>query len=86
MNEYAYYVIQNVILKISLLACFKWDALDSIYVYSLPVTYDKLQYMLNTSTKLVSPWRWQDIWSKHVGALYNNYKNNLQLVGSEICV
>jgi len=27
-----------------------------------------------------------DIWLKHVGVLYNKYKNTVQLIGSEICV
>ena len=28
----------------------------------------------------------QDIWLKHVGALFYTYKNTVQLDGSEICV
>jgi len=27
-----------------------------------------------------------DIWLKHVGVLYNEYKNTMQLIGSQICV
>lgn len=57
-----------------------------MYVYSLPIIYDKLPYMLHMFTKLVTCWRWLGYMAKHLRALYNKYKNTVQLVGSEICV
>jgi hypothetical protein len=42
--------------------------------------------LLYTSIKLAAPEGGQDIQPKHVGALYDIYTNNVQLVGSEICM
>ena len=53
---------------------------------SKPIIFDKLPYMLYMSTKLVTPWKCPGYMAKHVGVVYNKYKNIMQLVGGEICV
>jgi len=49
-----------------------------IYIYvcvcSLAVIYDKLPYMLYTSIKFVTPWRWSKYLAETCGRIYNKYK------------
>ena len=64
--------------------CFGHISKSSSGSYKFPRSVHVLAYTLHISSKLPEDIR--DVWPKHVGVVYDKYKNAVQLAGDEICV